>query len=212
MFLPWESNMYSIKTPRLIFRRQLCQFGVLLILLITINGCGGATDDLLPSSEDKRPLEITGQIGGMVGNTSPELSLTTTDNVNFTLSDYLLGGVNEAEAVVLYFTMWCPICSAHMDHIQFGIMPEFTSNQIVYLAVDYLSDSTSLTARSQQDAGFNTTKWLATADPDQTLTEIFNGTMATTVVIDPDGKVRMNEDFRTGENLQLILRELTAGP
>jgi hypothetical protein len=30
------------------------------------------------------------------------------------------------------------------------------------------------------------------------------------VVIDPDGIVRLNEDFRTGENLVRILTELTA--
>ncbi|MBU0481560.1 MAG: peroxiredoxin family protein [Proteobacteria bacterium] len=201
--------MFSINNPRRIIRNQWCRFGVILLFLIFIAGCGGATDDLFPSGDDERPV-ATDETGGLPGNTSPDFALITTDYNTFTLSDYLQGGANEADAVVIYFTMWCPVCSAHMDHIQFQIMPEFTGNRVVYLAIDYLSGSTASTTQAQQDAGFAGGNWLAAADPGQVVTGIFNATMATTVVIDPSGKVRMNEDFRTGENLLQLLRELTA--
>ena len=181
----------------------------MFLLLLLLAGCGDTSADLFPSGADKRLPVVSGETGGRPGNISPDFALITTDYQNFTLSDYLRGGASEADAVVLYFTMWCPVCSAHMDYIQFEIMPRFAGSKIVYLAVDYLSGSTALTLISQQEAGFTGGGWLAAADPGQVVTGIYDATMGTTVVIDRDGVVRMNEDFRTGENLLAILKQLT---
>ncbi len=191
------------------FTNQPRRLGIIFLLLLLISGCGTTGDDLAPSGADQRPPVVNGEVGGRPGNTSPDFALVTTDNANFTLSDHRQGGPKEADAVVIYFTMWCPVCSAHMDHIQFDIMPRFAGAKITYLAVDYLSGSTALTRQSQQEAGFTGAGWLAAADPGQVVTGIFKGTMGTTVVIDRNGVVRMNEDFRTGENLTAVLKELT---
>ena len=205
--------MFYTSQPTRCFRQPGQRFGtILLLLLLTLSGCSGTTDDLFPSGTDKRTQVVAGESGGRPGNTAPNFALITTDNQNFTLSDYRQGGAKAADAVVLYFTMWCPICSAHMDHIQFDIMPKFADAKITYLAVDYLSGSTALTRQSQQESGFSGGKWLAAADPGQVVTNIFTATMGTTVVIDRNGVVRMNEDFRTGENLTATLKELTGTP
>jgi len=193
--------------------RQYGQYlASMLLLLLTLTGCGGTSDDLIPSGQDKRPPVTAGESGGRPGNISPNFALITTDNQTFTLSDYRQGSAKGGDAVVLYFTMWCPVCSAQMDQIQFDIMPKFPTAKITYLAVDYLSGDTAITRQSQQDAGFNGGGWLAAADPGQVVTSIYKATMGTTVVIDKNGLVRMNEDFRTGENLTAILKELTATP
>jgi peroxiredoxin len=202
--------MFYIRKARGILYSIRRRSGTLILILAILAGCSGTGDDLLPSGEDQRPTIVDGAIGGRPGNTAPDFALITTVNSNFTLSDYPRGGANEAEAVVLYFTMWCPICSAHMDQIQFEIMPKFAGADVIYLAVDYLSDSVIITRQSQLEAGFSDGDWLAAPDPGQVVTSIFQGTMGTTVVIDPDGIVRLNEDFRTGENLVRILTELTA--
>ncbi|MBU0673075.1 MAG: peroxiredoxin family protein [Proteobacteria bacterium] len=185
------------------------RLAIICLILLLLTGCGGTSDDLFPSGTDKRPEVTTGETGGRPGNTAPDFSVVTTDNTVFTLADHLRGNAEEVDGVVLYFTMWCPVCSAHMDHIQFSVMPLFRDKRIIYLAVDYLSDSTDYTRISQQDSGFTGSGWLAAADPGQVITGIFNGTMGTTVVIDRDGIVRLNEDFRTGDNLIAILTDLT---
>lgn len=186
--------------------------GAACLLLLLLAGCSGTSDDLLPSGEDKRPPVVAGEIGGRPGDTSPDFSLITTTNQNFVLSDHRQNGSQGADAVVIYFTMWCPVCAGHMNHIQFEIMPKFRSAKVVYLAVDYLSGSTAITRQAQADAGFSGGGWLAAADPGQLVTGIYKATMGTTVVIDRNGVVRMNEDFRTGENLLATLKELTATP
>lgn len=204
--------MSCTSQPGLFFRNQRQRFGTIFLFLLLISGCGGTTDDLFPSGNDERPPVVNGETGGRPGNIAPDFAVITTDNRNFTLSDYRLGGPQAADAVVLYFTMWCPACSAHMDHIQFDIMPRFAGAKVTYLVVDYLSGSTALTRQSQQESGFTGGGWLAAADPGQVVTGIFSATMGTTVVIDRSGVVRMNEDFRTGANLLAILKELTGTP
>jgi peroxiredoxin len=218
MFSPWEYAMIFINKglgPRQPGRTPPNLYGpvrVGILLLLLISGCRGTADDLFPSGEDDRSQVAAGEFGGRPGNLSPDFALITTDNGTFTLSEHLAGAAEEADATVLYFTMWCPVCTAHMDLIQFDIMPRFSGAKITYLAVDYLSGSTENTKIAQQDAGFAGGAWRAAADPGQVVTAIYNATMGTTVVIDRDGIVRMNEDLRTGENLVAILNELNVTP
>ncbi|MBU0485422.1 MAG: peroxiredoxin family protein [Proteobacteria bacterium] len=196
----------------MIFIKQRTGFFLLLLTLV-IAGCGGGTeDDLFPSDKDKRSEVTVGEVGGSPGNLAPDFSVTTTDNEVFILADHLRGMAEESEATVIYFTMWCPVCAVHMDLIQFEVMARFSEQSINYLAVDYLSGSLDNTRSAQQESGFANSGFLVAADPGQVMTGIFNGTMGTTVVIDKDGVVRMNEDFRTGENLIAILDELTVVP
>jgi hypothetical protein len=46
------------------------------------------------------------------------------------------------------------------------------------------------------------------SDTAQTVLGLYNGTMGTTVVIDHDGIVRMNEDYKNGAKLASILADL----
>jgi peroxiredoxin len=209
MFSLWEYAMTFINAGIGPGRTEV----IILLFLLLVSGCsGGTADDLFPTGEDERSRIAAGELGGRPGNLSPDFSVITTENGTFTLSEHLAGAAEESDATVLYFTMWCPVCAAHMDLIQFDIMPRFSGANITYLAVDYLSGSTVSTGISQQESGFTGGGWLAAADPGQVVTAIYNATMGTTVVINRDGFVRLNEDLRTGENLAAILAELTATP
>jgi hypothetical protein len=45
-------------------------------------------------------------------------------------------------------------------------------------------------------------------DTGQAVLSLYGATMGTTVVIDAGGVVRMNEDFKTGSELQAVLNAL----
>ena len=170
-----------------------------LLLLLTLGFMLSACDlkdDLLPSDTDKSsPL-------GMVD----DFTLKDIYGNDFILSDHLDGGSDPADVVVLYFTMWCPVCTSHTDYIYTNIIPQFSSRgTVVYALVDYVSGSVSATYNIAQANGYLTPKFTILADVNQAVYNQFNGAMGITVVIDSDGTILMNEDFRTGETLVEIL-------
>ncbi len=90
-----------------------------LVMLPLLSAC----DDLHPSSEDKRPPVVPGTPGSSVGQLAPNFSLFDTLNNTVTpVPDELVG----ADGVVLYFTMWCPICDSHMSHMRCRISSLYT--------------------------------------------------------------------------------------
>lgn len=178
---------------------------------VMLTACGGMTDDLNPSGADKRPSVTAGIVGNQPGQIAADFSMPTTDGGAFTLSNHLSGGSTPADAVVLYFTMWCPACAAHMDHIQFSIMPLFTDKTVRYVAVDYVNASMGSTITSMNEAGFGGGQFIVTGDLTKSAATFFNATMATTVVIDKNGVIRMNEDFRDGEKLKTALAAIPGG-
>lgn len=182
-----------------------------LMTIMLVTACGPMMDDLDPSGQDKRPPVVPGSVGGLPGQTAADFTLPLTDGGFFTLGDHVAGGSDPADAIVLYWTMWCPVCSGHMDQIQFNIIPLFAGFDVRYVVVDYVNSTVELAARARHEAGFGSSPFLVAADTSGTVTSLYNSTMGTTVVIAGSGTVRMNEDFRTGDNLISVLNEALTG-
>ena len=173
-------------------------YPVILAITLFLAACG---NNLLPSGEDKR-TPAAGGAGNAAGQTSPGFTLTDTAGGTVSLSALNAAG----KPVVLYFTMWCPICDSHMQHIQSTAMAQYPN--AVYIAVDYLSGSVAGAAASQSAAGYDGSPFIVVADVGQTVLNAYHATMGTTVVIDATGTVRMNEDYKDGAALLAVLGAL----
>lgn len=174
----------------------------ILAVCLAVAGCGGMSDDLFPSGEDQRSAAEVGTVGSRVGQFAPDFTLPDTAGGSFILSDEIVG----ARAVVLYFTMWCPVCDSHMSHLRDAIVPDYPD--VTFVAVDYVSGSVA-DARSAQNAhGFGGAEFRVVADLDGVAESLYQGTMGTTVVIDREGVVRLNEDYRNGSRVAETLAGL----
>ena len=184
--------MFSVK---LIMRIAL--LGISLILA----GCDGITDDLLPSGDDNRPPVEEGTEGTQVGQMSPDFILEDTLYAPRGLYDEL----SRSSGVVLYFTMWCPICDTHMSHMRANVMPNFPD--VSFFLVDFVSGSVSASRAAQLSNGYGGIETLV--DANQSVFDLYGASMGTTVVIDSDGNiVRMNEDYKDGVKLIETLQAL----
>jgi len=178
--------------------------GVLPLLLVCLGfaGCGGVADDLFPSGEDNRAAVEAGTVGSQVGQLAPDFTVPDTLGGTFTLSEELPA----VRGVVLYFTMWCPVCDSHMSHLRDGIVPGFPD--VAFLAVDYVSGSVADARSAQNSHGFGGGPFRVVADLEGLLEALYQGTMGTAVVIDRDGVVRLNEDYKNGSRLESVLAGL----
>lgn len=173
-----------------------------LLLGLSLAGCGGMVDDLRPSGADERGAAQAEGAGTKVGQTAPGFSMPDIDGVPRGLAELLEG----ADAVVLYFTMWCPICYSHMDHMRRSVIPAFPGTRFVL--VDYVSGSVENSRAAAAAAGYADTSFTILVDEDQAVLRLFGATMGTTVVIDGAGVVRMNEDYKQGAKLGAALEAL----
>ncbi len=165
-------------------------------------GCGDLTDDLNPSDKDQRPAVTAGSSGYMPGQLAPDFALQTSVAGEFQLSDYLSGGSQASDAVVLYFTMWCPICLAHSDHMYNEVIPQFRGRgSVVYALVDYVSGSVAVARAAETANGYAGSEFVTLVDAGQAVMDQFNAAMGTVVVIAPDATIVINEDYRNGEAL-----------
>jgi peroxiredoxin len=171
------------------------------ILLLALPGCG-VEDDLSPSSTDLRTGVTPGTTGPYVGQVAPDFTLPATTGDNVTLSALF----PSARGVVLYFTMWCPICDAHMSHLRGVVRPAFPDAR--YLVVDYVSGSVAEAFSAEVSNGYAGSGFTVLADVGSGVLRSYDATMGTTVVIDNAGVVRMNEDYRDGSNLMAVLSAL----
>ena len=176
--------------------KTMKKFLLLLVLGFTLSACD-LKDDLLPSDSDKSSPQ----------GIATDFTAKNIFNEDFVLSEHLAGGSTPADVVVLYFTMWCPICLSHTDHIYNTVMPQFSNRgTVVYALVDYVSGSVDATYNTALANGYaNPAFFTVLADVNQQLLNQFNGAMGITIVIDSDGTILMNEDYRTGETLVEIL-------
>lgn len=180
------------------FARSSC----LLFLLITLASCGSMGDDLAPSGSDNRTSAQTGTTGPEVGQIAPDFSVTDINGNAVGLSTALSG----KKSIVLYFTMWCPVCDSHMGKMLDSIAPSFPDTG--FYAVDYISGTVADARSSAMGNGYTGTKIDILADTTQALLQAYHATMGTTVLIDSSGIVRMNGDFLDGSRLQAVLSEL----
>ncbi len=177
------------------FARSACIF----LLLGLLAGCG---DNLIPSGEDKRPLVQQGSTGPAVGQKAPDFALPDTSGATVTLTSALAA----RKGIVLYFTMWCPICDAHMSNMRSNVVPSFPA--VGFYLIDYVSGTYTEAGNAAAASGYVGGAFTTLADTGQLLLNSFQATMGTTVVIDSSGIVRMNEDFKDGSRLQSVLAAL----
>ncbi len=181
---------------------------IMAILLISsaLAACNDLSGDLIPSSSDKRSTVIAGSTGNRPGQLVADFTIKDSLNNDFTLSDHLNSGTQPADVIVLYFTMWCPICLSHSDHIYNTIMPQFMSRgTVVYGLVDYVSGSVAATRASELANGYGGSDFVTLSDVHQSLFNQLNESMGAVVVIANDGTILLNEDFRDGTALQTTL-------
>jgi hypothetical protein len=101
--------------------------------------------------------------------------------------------------VVLYFTMWCPICLSHSDHLALTVAPRFaTRGTVHYFLVDYVSGSVAGTRSAEMANGYDGSVFTTVADVDQAVYGQFHAAMGAVVVIDGNGEILVNEDYRDG--------------
>ena len=181
--------------------RQLI-IAALLIVSYGLAGCDGMTDDLLPTGDDERPYVEAGTIGTQVGQQSPDWSLYDTLGNSRGLYDELTKP--DVTGVVLYFTMWCPICEAHMQDMRIEVIPNFPT--VKFFLVDYVSGTITNSRHAQEDSNYTDIETLV--DTGQEVLDLYQATMGTTVVIDSAGIVRMNEDYKDGVKLTETLQAL----
>ncbi len=176
---------------------------LILTLALMIGACGETMDDMRASGEDKRVDTNTADAGSQDSITTNDFTLPDIDNSPFNLYAKL----TEYDAVVLYFTMWCPICDSHMSHLKSSVAPDF--DNALFVVVDFVSGSVENAKTSASASGYrNNSPFTIIADADMGVTNQYHGTMGTTVVIDSSGKILMNEDYKTGNELRGILEAL----
>lgn len=174
------------------------------LLFCLLVSCGNIMGDLNPSASDKRPPALPGTTGPAVGQNAPDFTLPDSLGNSVTLSAALAApGVRGA---VLYFTMWCPVCDTHMSAMRSNIIPQYPD--VRFFAVDYVSGSVAAARDAEVSNGYNGSGFTVLADIHQTVLGLYKGTMGITVVIDADGVIRMNEDFKDGARLQAALAAL----
>lgn len=175
-----------------------------------LGACGSSvTDDLLPSNDNLVPPVVPGTIGTAPGQTAPDFTLPDTRGGSLHLADRLAGGAQPADAVVLYFTMWCPVCLAHSDHLLSSIVPRFAGRgTVVYALVDYVSGSVEGARSMEQANGYSGSPLIVAVDAALQVFSAYHGAMGKVVVIGADGVVRLSEDYRNGEKLAATLEGL----
>jgi peroxiredoxin len=183
---------------------SVSRFCALLITVFLLGGCGNMMNDLYPSGDNKVPPAMPGTIGPAVGQNAPDFTLSDTLGNSVTLSSVVTS--TGVRGVVLYFTMWCPVCDTHMSAMRSGFIPQ--NPDVRFFAVDYVSGSVSAARASEIANGYDGSGFTVLADTQQTVLANYQATMGSTVVVDKSGVIRMNEDFKDGTRLQAALAAL----
>lgn len=173
-----------------------------LLLLVPLLVLFARCADLAPSGEDKRSPAPPGSVGPGVGQIAPDFTLPDSLGNSVTLSSV----VPQARGVVLYFTMWCPICDAHMSDMRSAVIPAFPNAR--FFAVDYVCGSVAEARASEVANGYVGSGFTVLADVGAGVLASYAATMGSTVVIDNTGVILMNEDYRDGANLRSVLAGL----
>jgi peroxiredoxin len=176
----------------------------IILLLAPFTGCGGMTDDLFPSGSDKRPPAECGVAGPSVCQTAPDFTLYDVAGSSVTLSTVVTA--SGVQGTVLYFTMWCPVCDVHMSDLRSSVIPLYLG--VRFFFVDYVSGSVADAASAAASNGYTGPGFTVLADTRQSVLNLYQGTMGTTVVIDRNGVIRMNEDYKDGQRLRNALAGL----
>lgn len=144
--------------------------------------------NLVPDDRDLRarnPLSIL-----KVGDTARDFTLPITDGTSLDLAASLAG----KNAVVFYFTMWCPVCTSHTDEIVQTLIPAYPAARFVI--VDYVSSNLTESAMLKTYGGYDATGIVVALDSTQSFMKDYAATMASTVIVDSTHKIRMSETYK----------------
>jgi peroxiredoxin len=166
---------------------------VMLFICCLLLACN---EDLTPDSKDLRPAVEAGSEGNNVGQLAVDFTLDNTLEESINLFDELQAN----DAVVLYFTMWCPLCDSHMTSLRQNVKTEFPN--VRFLVVDYVSGSLAQSRSAQLANGYASETVLP--DTAQILVKQFAGTMGSTIVIRADRSILMNEDYKESKLLGVL--------
>ncbi len=178
--------MFYVKYPR------LKSLSLLLMVATSMLQCS----NLLPDAADLR-----GQNPGnilAVGQQAPNFALPVTDGSTLTLASGLAG----KNGLVIYFTMWCPVCTSHTDEVVQAILPAYPNAR--YVMVDYVSSGIGEAATLKTYGGYDSTGIVVALDSSQSLMNSYGATMAFVVIIDSAGKIRMNEVYKRQKMEQIL--------
>lgn len=176
------------------FARFYC--GIIACFCLLVSGCG---DNLVPSGSDRRSVVQAGTTGPGVTQVAPDFTVKDINGNTVTLASALAG----KKGVVLYFTMWCPICDSHMNSMRTTLVSSYPT--VGFYLIDYVSGSVAAAADAAAANGYAGGVFTTLADISQSMLGSYQATMGTTVVIDASGVVRLNEDYRDGQNLRSVL-------
>lgn len=165
-----------------------------LVIMILLTACG----DLIPSDDDKRSEVVAGSEGHLPSQKAKDFTLTRTDEQTVTLTSYLDAGSDPADAVLVYFTMWCSICAAHTSDIVSTIKPLFVDKNVHILIVDYVSGSVADTISEKESNISDSWELEVLSDYQNIVKDQLHGSMGVTVVIDSDGTILYNQDYGNG--------------
>lgn len=172
--------------------------GLLYLFLFSL-ACGGTSNDLTPSSEDLRNTSNSG-VGSNIGQQAPLQSETNSFGTSIDLPTRL----KSHDAMLLYFTMWCPVCDAHSQHIRSQILTKF-ANVDVHL-VDFVSSNQTSSWGAQMSGGYSDFSTLI--DPNNSLEQRFGGAMGKTIIVHSNGNIIFNEGYKDGTRVLEALNSL----
>jgi len=173
----------------------------IIVMSLGITACG---ENLMPSDSDQRPSVEVGSEGHLPTQTIKDFTLTRTDDQDVVLSDYLDGGNDPADAILIYFTMWCSICAAHTGDIASSIKPLYEDYDVRYLIVDYVSGSLEDTI-SEGSSISDSWGLEILSDNKNVVKDQLHGGMGVTIVIDGEGTIFYNQDYGNGEKVEEAL-------
>jgi len=167
-----------------------------LCILISVFFLSACNEDLIPSDKDERLSVEEGSIGNQVGQIAADFTAQDSLENEIVLSDELASN----DAVVIYFTMWCPLCDSHMTSMRQNVKPQFPS--VRFLMVDYVTGSIAQSRAGQLSNGYASETIIS--DIGRPLFEQFDGNMAVTIVIDSSGEIVMNESYKQSKLLSVL--------
>lgn len=170
---------------------------ILLFTLLLSFSCANFGSDLFPSDADLRHLNDGIKVSSSVSDLGLLYSSGATNTIYNATASY--------RGVVLYFTMWCAVCSSHTSHMLSGVVP--AHSDVLFIVVDYVSGTITETHNLAVAGGY-LSDFSVVFDQNSTLSNYFNGTMGTTIVIDSSNVVQMIEDYKDGTKLATILAGL----
>ncbi len=127
-----------------------------------------------------------------------------TVNLN-TEQDYSLSErLNNYDGIVLYFTMWCPVCDNHMQLLRSDFVAQYPN--VDFVLVDYVSASAANSRTTQLNNGYR--DFNVISDRDDYLENVLDGAMARVVLIDKNFTVVFSELFKNHLDLAAAIEGL----